>query len=29
MLSETEKTTIQQFTDGEIQLNHQYARPLD
>lgn len=28
MLSETEKTTIQQFTDGEIQLNHQYARPL-
>lgn len=28
MLSEQEKTTIQQFADGQITLNHQYARTL-
>lgn len=28
MLSEEEKTTIQQFTDGVIKLDVQYARPL-
>lgn len=28
MLSDTEKSTIQQFADGVILLNHQYARPL-
>jgi len=28
MLSDVEKTTIQQFADGEINLDVQYARPL-
>lgn len=28
MLSDVEKTTIQQFTDGVIKLDVQYARPL-
>lgn len=28
MLSDTEKSMIQQFADGVIQLNHSYSRPL-
>lgn len=28
MLSDVEKTTIQQFVDGDIKLDVQYARPL-